>query len=145
MNAAQIHLALNHLPIHLLLVGLPLLAISLWRHSHELKTAAAVLLFLSSACTIPVFLSGEPTEEKVANIPGVTTSFIHSHEEAGEFSLVLASLLGIFTLTLWLFEKKRKIELKKAWILLFLFGLLCFAVFARTAHLGGLIHHQELG
>lgn len=144
MNAAQIHLGLNHLPIGLALVGVPLLAIALWRKSSELKATALVLMILSALATIPTFLSGEPAEEIIEHRPGVSKSVIHEHEEAGEFALIIVGILGGLAIAGWLFEKLKKPLPTSAWWGLVLLGVVSLGVFVRTAHLGGLIRHDEL-
>jgi len=144
MNAAQIHLGLNHLPIGLVLVGVPLLAIALWRKSPELKATALVLMVLSALATIPTFLSGEPAEEIIEHRPGVSEAVIHEHEEAGESALIIIGILGGLVIAGWLFERfKRPLPIGAWWGLVFL-GVVSLAVFVRTAHLGGLIRHDEL-
>lgn len=145
MNAAQIHLGLNHLPLGLALVGVPLLAIALWRKSSELKTTASILLIVSALAAIPTFLSGEPAEEIIEHRPGVSKTVIHEHEEAGEFTLIAIGILGGLVLAAGLFERFKKPLPSGAWWGVFFLGVLSLGIFVRTAHLGGLIRHDELG
>jgi uncharacterized membrane protein len=144
MNAAQIHLALNHLPIGLVLVGVPLLIASLVRKSKELRGAASIVLILSALATIPVFLSGEPTEEIVEHRPGVTEHLIHEHEEAGELSLIFVEILGALVLVAWLLERFKGRAPSPIWFGIVALGVINLGLFVRTAHLGGLIRHDEL-
>ncbi len=144
MNAAQIHLALNHLPIGLVLVGVPLLLAAILRKSKELKGAASMILMLSALTAIPVFLSGEPAEEIVEHRPGVTERVIHEHEEAAELSLIFVEILGALVLAAWLFDRFKAPTPSRAWVGIVALGLLNLGLFVRTAHLGGLIRHDEL-
>ena len=143
-NAAQVHLGLNHLPLGFVLVGFPLLAVALLRRSAELKTTACVLLILSALAAIPTFFSGEPAEEPVEHRSGVSKMVIHEHEEAGELAAILSGVLGGLALAAWLFEKLRRPLPSVAWWGLVLFGAVSLGILIRTAHLGGLIRHEEL-
>ncbi len=144
MNAAQVHLALNHLPIGLVIVGVPLLLAALLRKSKELKAAASIVLMLSALTSIPVFLSGEPAEEIVEHREGVSETFIHDHEEAAELSLIFIEILGALVLAAWLFERFRRPTPVSIWLGILALGVVSLGLFIRTAHLGGLIRHDEL-
>lgn len=96
-------------------VGVPLLAVALWRRSSELKATASVLLILSALTAIPAFLSGEPAEEIIEHRPGVSKTVIHEHEEAGEFTLIAIGILGGLVLAAGLFEKFKKPLPSGAW------------------------------
>lgn len=144
MNAAQIHLGLNHLPIAFTLIGIPLLVIALKRNSLELKATASMLIVLSALVALPVYFSGDSTEEIVEHRPGVSEKVIHEHEEAGEFALIFVEIFGALTLALFLFERFKRHLPPAMWWGLVLLGLINIVIFIRTAHLGGLIRHDEL-
>lgn len=144
MNAAQVHLALNHLPIGLVIVGVPLLLTAILRKSKELKGAASILLMLSALTAIPVFLSGEPAEEIVEHRAGVSERVIHEHEEAAELSLIFIEILGALVLGAWLFERFKRPMPSPIWFGILALGIVNLGLFVRTAHLGGLIRHDEL-
>ncbi len=144
MNAAQVHLALNHLPIGMLIVGAPLLLAALWRKSKELKRAASIVLLFSAFTTVPVFLSGEPAEEIVEHRAGVSDSVIHDHEEAGELSLIIIGVVGFIVLATILFEHFKAPAPTSVWVAILALVVISLGVFIRTAHLGGLIRHDEI-
>lgn len=144
MNAAQIHLALNHLPVGLVLVGVPLLVAALLKKSKELRGAASLIILLSALTAIPVFLSGEPAEEIVEHRAGVSEGVIHDHEEAAELSLILIEILGALVLAAWLFDRFKSPTPSPVWIGIVVLGLVNLGLLVRTAHLGGLIRHDEL-
>ncbi|MCB0404743.1 MAG: hypothetical protein KDD51_08135 [Bdellovibrionales bacterium] len=143
MNPAQIHLALNHLPIGLVLVGVPLLLIALWKKSPELRSAALVILVLAAVVSIPAFLSGEPAEEIIEHMPGVSGRLIHEHEEAGEFALILSGILGIAALAVLFFQRKRQLPVG-VFAGIAALGVVSLFAFLRTAHLGGVVRHPEI-
>jgi uncharacterized membrane protein len=144
MNAAQIHLALNHLPIGLVIVGVPLLLAAVLRKSKELRGAASMVLMLSALTAIPVYLSGEPAEEIVEHRAGVSERAIHEHEEAAELSLIFIEILGALVLAAWLFDRFKAPTPSRVWFGILALGLVNLGLFVRTAHLGGLIRHDEL-
>lgn len=144
MNAAQVHLALNHLPIGLVIVGVPLLLAAVLRNSKELKGAGAAVLVFSALTAIPVFLSGEPAEEMVEHRAGVSKGNIHEHEEAAELSFIFTEILGALVLAVWVFDRFKGPAPSPVWFGLILLGLVSFGLFVRAAHLGGLIRHEEI-
>jgi len=72
MNLAHLHLVLNHLPVLGTGFGLALLIFGLWRRSDELKKTALGVLVLVALAAVPVYLTGEPAEELVQAVPGVS-------------------------------------------------------------------------
>jgi uncharacterized membrane protein len=144
ISAAQVHLALNHLPMGLALVGVPLLGIALWRRSSELKAVGSLLLILAAVAAVPTFLSGEPAEEIVEHLPGVSKDVIHGHEESGEIALIWSGVLGALVLGAMCFERFKRPLPSSVWWGLVLMGAVCLGIFVRTAHLGGLIRHEEI-
>lgn len=95
MNAAQIHLGLNHLPVVSMLIGaLVLLAGHALRQPPVRMTALAILIF-AGLSSVPTFLSGEPSEDLIEDRPGISKKMIHEHEEAADFALTF-SLIFLF-------------------------------------------------
>ena len=62
MNAAQIHLALNHAPLFLSVIGGGILILGMIQKNETIKTLSLFLLLAAALFTIPVFLTGEGTE-----------------------------------------------------------------------------------
>jgi hypothetical protein len=145
MNAAQAHLALNHLPIIGTLIGFGVLAGGLALRWPQVRRTGLAVLAFAAVATIPTFLSGEPAEEHIENMTGVLKSRIHDHEEAGEFAIILSSLAGAAA-ALSLIAARMKREKPETWLArgALALALLFFLTLARTGHLGGLIRHPEL-
>lgn len=143
MNAAQIHLALNHAPLFLSLVGGLLLILGMLRKNDSFKSVSLYMLVAAALFTAPVFLTGEGTEELVEKAAGVTESAIEQHEEMAKISLVIIIITGILALA-GLFLQKKVTFSKPLMTILVLFSLGSFGTMAQTAHLGGLIRHTEL-
>jgi len=143
MNAAQIHLALNHAPLFLSLIGGLLLILSIFRKNDLLNSISLYMLAAAALFTAPVFLTGEGTEELVEKAIGVNEMAIESHEDMAKISLIVIILTGVLALAGLLLRKKPSIT-KALFPLLVLFSLASFGTMAQTAHLGGLIRHTEL-
>jgi len=141
MNPVHIHLLLNHVAILGAIFSL-LLFISGRIMSENILVRTALIGFVFSALiAIPVFLTGEPAEEAVEELPGVTHEIIHSHEEAAEFSIWMIELLGLISL-LWFFVSERLRNLLNLFILLF--GFISVISLAYTGLEGGKIRHSEI-
>lgn len=143
MNAAQIHLALNHAPLFLSLIGGILLIVGMIKKNETLKTVSLYMLVAAAVFTAPVYLTGEGTEELVENMAGVNEAAIEEHEEMAQLSLIIIIISGVVALLGLLTRKKEslsKIILGGAVLL----SLASFGTMAQTAHLGGLIRHSEI-
>ena len=143
MNAPQIHLMLNHLPVIGALFATVTLAVGmLWRNVLLQRFALGTLVVVALS-TLPVFLSGEPAEESVEHAVGVHEPSIKPHEEMAKVTLVAVESVGLAALAALILYRRRPVSRGFAMILL----LAMFAIsgsFAWTAHLGGQIRHPEL-
>ena len=143
MNAAQIHLALNHAPLFLSALGGVILIIGMIRKNESFKVLSLYLLAAAAIFTIPVFLTGEGTEELVEHLPGVSENSIEKHEEMAKISLIVIAISGVAALA-GIFLRKKASMAKVVFALCLVLSLASFGTMAQTAHLGGLIRHSEL-
>ncbi len=143
MNAAQIHLALNHAPLFLSIIGGLLLILAIVRKNDVLTSISLYMLVAAALFTAPVFLTGEGTEELVEKAVGVNEMAIESHEDMAKISLIVIIVTGVLALGGLLLRKKTSLA-KILLPLVILFSLASFGTMAQTAHLGGLIRHTEL-
>jgi hypothetical protein len=143
MNEAQQHLLLNHLPVLGSLFCLLLLAYGLVRRSDEVQKVALGALVLVALLAIPTYLTGEPAEELVEHLPGVSESYIEAHESMAKIALVASLVLGVLALGGLIVS--RGCAVPSAFAVLVLLGnLASFGLMAYTAHLGGQIRHTEI-
>ena len=144
MNTTHLHLILNHIPVLGAAGGLGLLAFALWRHSEAIKRTALGILIIAALFAIPVFLTGEPAEDGVKGLPGVSKLLIEQHEEAASVALGGALVIGALALLglIW-FRGPRLIP---AWFsLVTLMGaLIVSGLMGWTASLGGQVRHTEI-
>ena len=144
MNWAHLHLLLNHLPVVGSIFALFLMFMGIFRRSVELQKTALVAFVLIALISLPAFLTGEPAEKIVTNVPGVSLRTVHDHEEAAEASLWGIAALGAFALVgLWLYRRSAAMP---RWFLSasLALALAVAAMMAWTANLGGQIRHSEI-
>ncbi len=140
MNAAQIHLLLNHLPILGILFGTVLLAFALWRKKPEMARLSLALFVFTGLVAIAVYFSGEGAEELVEHGPGVSESLIEAHEDAALFAFIAALVLGAVSLAaLFLRGLHRRLAPVALALALVTSGLMVW-----TGSLGGTINHPEI-
>lgn len=143
MNASQIHLALTHVPVVLSFIGLVILSIGLLKKNETITKTSFYLLLAAGIFTVPVYLTGEGTEEAIENLPGVSESIISKHEDVANLTLIVISLTALMALSGILFYSRRIIG-KMARISVFILSLISAGAMAQTAHLGGSIRHTEI-
>lgn len=144
MNAAHWHLVLNHIPVLGTLFGIPFLVIGLIRHNRALIMSSFWVFFVVALLTIPTFLTGDPAEEVIERLPGVSRTLIHDHEEAADPTFVVMMVLGAVAL-IGLFSERFKESLRKTTTaVVLILALVAAGMTAWTANLGGDIRHPEI-
>jgi uncharacterized membrane protein len=143
MNGAHLHLVLNHFPVIGLVFAVGLLAVAQFRRNPELARVAAASLVVVAAVSIIVYMTGEPAEEIVEELPGMSHDLIEAHEEAALIALFLLEGLGVLALAGLFFFRDPK-PLPK-WFVpgLLAMSLIAVAWVGWTSHLGGHISHPE--
>ncbi|HSA58617.1 MAG TPA: hypothetical protein VLJ37_02920 [bacterium] len=144
MNAAQLHLLVNHIPIFGVAFGLAALLWSLARGSKDMRWASIALFLVSGAFAWVAVESGERAEDLVENLPGVVKSLIHDHEEAAETTNVSIILLAALSLVMAAAARFKPALFKGVQVLVVVLALVSSVLLARTAHRGGLIRHTEI-
>ena len=144
MNWAHVHLVLNHLPVILVPVALALLAFGVVRRSADMTNVSLGLFVVAAVFGGGVFLTGEPAEEVVAHLPGVSKAAIDEHEEAAEVAAIVTGLAGLLALGVLVMSRGRRQA--PTWLLAatFVVALLAAGLMARAANLGGRIRHPEI-
>jgi uncharacterized membrane protein len=144
MNWAHVHLALNHVPVLGTFFGLALLGYALIRRSDPLKRAALNAFVAVALLSLPVYFTGEPAEEVVERAAGVAKDRVETHEDAALLALGAVELLGVVAaLGLYASRHARPVSAKATGAALVV-ALGAATLMARTANLGGQIHHTEI-
>lgn len=143
MSPVHIHLMLNHIPVIGMILALFLFAVAAVKRSDELVKVILALFILLAVVSIPVYLTGEPAEDAVEHLPGVSRDIIHEHEDAAAFALASVDVLGVASLVgLFLFRRSALPQWFVAVILVL--SLVTSAIMVRTGNLGGQVRHSEI-
>ena len=145
MNAAQIHLALTHLPVVTALLAAATLAIGAVARNAATRRFGLALLIVAGLTAIPTQMSGEGAEEVVEDRPGVSEAMIERHEDAAGVALALTVLGGALAAgTLVAGRLGRQRAAQGLFALALAMSLADTAALAWVAHLGGEIRHDEI-
>ncbi len=90
---AYLHLLSNHFPILGSLFGILLLVIALLKSNLKTTLSAYIILLISGIGGIVAYFTGEPAEESIEHVKGISHKLIHVHEEMAENSLIFIFLL----------------------------------------------------
>ncbi len=143
MDLAHLHLLITHLPIFGSILGALVLALGIFYSSPATLRAAYLVLLVASLGGVIAFLTGEPAEETVEHIAGISKNTIENHEASAKITLVAIILLGILSIT-GLLALAKNIKSKTIAIVILVAALACFSIAAWTGYLGGKIRHTEI-
>jgi uncharacterized membrane protein len=143
MNSAQMHLALTHVPVILSITGLLMLIVSFIIRNTTLTKTSYFIIMIAGIAAIPVYLTGEETEEAIENLPGVSENIISRHEEVAKWAMISVVAAGVAALFAF-FSFKWMAVAKVSKVLVLILSLTTGGLMAQTAHLGGQIRHSEI-
>lgn len=143
MSPVHLHLVLNHVPVIGTLIGICLLAYAVLRRDERLVRVCLGMFAVLAAVALATFLTGEPAEEAVEGLAGVSESIVEEHEEAALMATVALGVLGLLSLTVLLWFRRRALP-RGAALLLLAAALVPAGAMAWTANLGGQIRHSEI-
>ena len=84
MTGLHMHLLVNHAPILGAFFALALLLVSFGYGQEVLRRTALVALVVVAVAGWAAKLTGDPAEDGVRGLPGVTRAAIHAHEEMAD-------------------------------------------------------------
>ena len=144
MNWAHVHLIINHIPVIGIGLLILLFIVAMVRKNKGLITVALAFIILISLATIPVYLTGEPAEEVVEDMPGISEELIEEHEEQAEIAFIFVEVAGGLAL-ITLIARRYSDKLGQRLVILTLLVLIVSGgLIGWTANLGGKIHHEEI-
>ena len=143
MNIVHLHLLLNHVPVLGVAFVTLLLTIAVVRRSGELAKVSLTSLALVAAISILVFLTGEPAQEAIENLPGFSERLIDRHEDAALIATIATGVIGALALGALIVYRRRALP---QWFTVFtlLAALGSTGLMGYTANLGGQIRHTEI-
>ncbi len=144
MNLAHLHLVLNHVPVIGMVLALSLMFAAAVRRSDELKRVSLALLVAFALVAIPVFLTGEPAEDVVERLPGVSKAAISQHEGAADLAFLAMEVAGALALVGLLFYRRTPSLPRWFFTAAVVLAIVVAGLMARAANLGGQIRHSEV-
>ena len=144
MTPTHLHLVLNHIPVIGFLAALLFLGWGLLRRHDQVVRAALGAVVVIAIFTIPTYLTGEPAEEAVEGLAGISEPIIESHEDAALVALIAMIVTGIAAAITLLVATLRQPYRPQLGYLTAVVGIIAFALIARAANLGGQIRHSEI-
>ena len=143
VNAAYFHIVLVHVPVVLTPLSAVLLAVAHLRKCPRTTRTALAITIIASTTSILAFLLGEPAEEVVEHLAGISKNAIEAHEEIAEYALWCSITTGVLGALSWLALARESARQRAILTLTFCLSALSSLVLAYTAHQGGKIHHPE--
>jgi uncharacterized membrane protein YfcA len=143
LDAAHLHLVVNHLPVFGGPFLLLLLVLGLIRRSGELVTLSLVLVVLLAAGTGLVYLTGEPAEDQVEKASWYQERLVETHEEQSEAGLIAMLATGALAAAGLVLRKRPGTFpwLVRATVAGLVVGTV---LIGRSAWSGGQIRHDEI-
>jgi hypothetical protein len=144
MDWIQAHLLFNHVPVIGVWIGALVLAWGLVKRKDETRRLALGLLAILALSAAPVYLSGNEAEDRAESLPGVSVVQVSDHESAASVALAGCVLLGLVAAAVLVAFRRRE-TIATGWLTGVLgLALVCSALLAWAAHLGGEIRHPEI-
>ena len=144
MNAPHIHIALTHIPVIGIMFSGILLLIAFLTMDKKWQRVSYWFIFFIAISTIPVFLSGEPTEEIIEKLAGVSESVIEEHETIALISFIAMEALGLLSIIGLIIYRNSPMFPGSFQAGILIFTFIVMILFTYTAYLGGHIRHSEI-
>ena len=144
MNLAHLHLLMNHLPILGTLFGILILLYGYFRKNDEITKLALYIFIFAAIMVIPVYLTGDPSEDAIKNMPGVSEQLIEDHENPALFAFILVDILGAASVFALYIEKKNLKLFKKIILYSFIYSFIVLGFMTWVGTTGGNIRHTEI-
>lgn len=146
MNAAHLHLLVNHLPIVGFALGLVLLIATMIRRGDRGMFAASVIVVvIAGGGALAAQFTGEPAEEVVEHLQDVHKASIESHEDLGLIATILAGITSVYSVGLAVVTLRRNERVPTLPLsFLVVATLVTFTAMAWVGTTGGKIRHSEI-
>jgi hypothetical protein len=142
MDGQALHLAINHFPVILAVVGTAAVVLAFLTRRRGVLVYALATLTLAGLSSYPAILTGDEAEEVVESRWFIDKAQIHEHEEAADVANVLLVVTGVVCAACWYRVLRAPREAAPAtWMLsvVLVLSLSATASVAYTSWLGGYI------
>jgi hypothetical protein len=143
VNAAHVHLLVNHVPIIGELLALPLLGLALWRRDVGSTLAACLVVAIAGAGGAAADLTGDGAADAVWDLPGTSKGWLHEHEERGEKAAIVAGITGIGAIAVGVATARRGSPPMAGLAAVGVAALASAGLLVWTGAAGGYIRHVE--
>lgn len=143
MNAAHLHLIVNHISIFTTIIGIFILAWGMYKKNTSIRNIAFVLFIVGAVGSFLAVQSGDSAEDIVEEITVISSEAIHEHEEAAELSLWFSVALGLLSLGALVIRKPDDRFERSLHIAILLTAIVTSGVLSYVAYEGGEIRHPE--
>lgn len=144
ISSAHLHLLLNHFPVVGTIIIIMVVGYGIIRKNKEVIKVGLMITVVIALISIFAFTTGDGAEEIVEGMDDVSEEYIDEHEDSAVYALIFMEVLGGAALIgLLLFRKTDKYPVWYIGIVILLL-VATLAAMARTANLGGKIHHPEI-
>jgi len=143
MDAVQIHLVLNHVPILGTLFGTAVFLTGLLLKNENFIKVGLVTFILVAIATVPVILSGEEAEHTIKKLTCVNLTYIESHEEMANkafWSCIGLGVISVLLMALFYVRKSNYIAIK---VIILILALGTLGAMIETGNRGGKISHSQ--
>lgn len=143
-NGAQFHMLVNHLPVVGFMGIVLALLVTLKFKSPDVRRFVLLATVLVGLTALPSLWTGEPAEEVIENLPGVSKKLIHEHEELAEKATILAVITAGVAVFAFILQRRRPESMDKSIPAVLVLSLVATGLMGWAAHEGGLIRHPEI-
>lgn len=144
MNAAHLHLLVNHFPVVGSIFGAAFFLIALFKRNELLIKSSLWILLAVAATAALAYATGDPAKEFISGLPGVNSNTVTAHEEMADKAFVAAMVMGLFAYVGLLAYRKKK-PLRKWYLpVLVVVSIIVVILMGVTANKGGQIRHPEI-
>jgi uncharacterized membrane protein len=144
MNMTHLHLLTNHLPILGSLFGILILLSGYIFKDLTVRKAGLGTFIFAALMAVPAYLTGEPSEKAIKNLPDIAKGVIEQHETLAAFALGCIILLGMLSATAFYLMKYKKTDAKLLMACILSLSMVTFGLMVWTAQTGGQIRHSEI-
>jgi peptidoglycan/LPS O-acetylase OafA/YrhL len=147
MNFVHIHLAINHSPLYATLFAFFFVLIGMIIRNRSIVTAGLIITIVAALCAIAADATGDQASDIIDHSPpiaGVDKLMIAPHDEAATWFLTASCITGGAALIVLFIGRKRGERPRWMEVVMLFLLVFCLATVARTALLGGRIHHPEV-
>ena len=143
-NGAQIHMLVNHLPVIGFLGMIPALIVAMVVKSIDIKRFVLLSVVVVGISALAPYFTGEPAEDVVENLPGVSKDQIHEHEERAETATIVAVLTAAAAAAAFFMQRRNQDSLRRSIPIVLGLSLIAAGLMGAAAHEGGMIRHSEI-